>query len=90
MAEKVSRQTGHCMAGEAGLPGWPRLWETTGEAGGEMGGESVRSMVSSGPSTLKETSWRTPGLPGSGELLEVWSSNSSSVVSPISMSSSCS
>ena len=53
MAEKVSRQTGHCMAGDCGLLGWARLLlcEATGEAGratwGETGGESVRSMVSS-------------------------------------------
>ena len=52
MEEKVSRQTGHCRAGDGGLLGWARLLlcEAGGETGREvveMVGESVRSMVSS-------------------------------------------
>ena len=52
MAENVSRQTGHCMAGDGGWLDWTRLLlcEATGEDGEtcwERGGESVRSMVSS-------------------------------------------
>ena len=52
MAEKVSRQTGHCRAGYGGLLGLAGqlLCEAGGETGREeveMVGESVRSMVSS-------------------------------------------
>ena len=51
MAEKVSRQTGHCMAGEAGL----LLCGATGgalvEAEGAEG-DSVRSMVISSSGLL--------------------------------------
>ena len=48
MAENVSRQTGHCRAGDSGALGWlgwMRLLLC--EAVGETGGESVRSMNSS-------------------------------------------
>ena len=51
MAEKVSRQTGHCRAGDGGLLSWAGLLLC--EAGREVAevaevvGESVRSMVSS-------------------------------------------
>ena len=56
MAEKVSRQTGHCRAGDAGLLGLLGLLLC--EATGEAEGESVRSMViSSSISGLSEAFW---------------------------------
>ena len=41
MAEKVSRQIGHCRAGDGGLPGWLRLLlcKAEGETGQEVVGE---------------------------------------------------
>ena len=86
MAEKVSRQTGHCRAGEAGWLGWVRLLlsEAMREAGGEARGDSVRSMVSS--SLLEAVGETWDWLAGSS----ISDGLSYSVVSSISMSSSCS
>ena len=94
MAEKVSRQTGHCRAGYGGLLGL--AGQLLCEAGGETGrevvvGESVRSMVSSSLlDSLGEETWDLAW----GELLAAWlpcssseSRMSSSVVSSISMRS---
>ena len=66
----MSRQTGHCRAGDAGALGWLGLLlcEAVGETGGETGGESVRSMNSSLLNSVGEESSGLAGVPGSSSI----------------------